>query len=139
MVTHPTTRLPLRSITTGLAATTLAALAFATPAAHASGGDGRVERTGSCSASADWKLKAKPDNGRIEVEAEVDSNVNGQTWSWRIKHNGSTSARGSATTHGPSGSFSVNRRLVNLAGTDTFVFRAVNPGTGEVCRGQVSL
>ena len=54
-------------------------------------------------------------------------------------HNGSVSARGWATTHAPSGSFSVERRMVNLGGTDKIVFKARNPRTGEVCRGVVRI
>ena len=37
--------------------------------ATAQGGGDDVVRRGSCSGSADWKIKAKPDDGRIEVEA----------------------------------------------------------------------
>jgi hypothetical protein len=125
-----------------IAALALSALALplATSApASASGGGGDVRTHGGCSGSAVWKLKAKPDNGRIEVEAEVDSNRNGQVWAWRIKHNGSVSAKGTATTAGASGSFTVHRRMANLAGTDHFTFRAVRRATGEVCRGTISL
>jgi hypothetical protein len=86
-----------------------------------------------------WKLKAKPDDGRIEVEGEVDSNRAGQAWGWVLKHNGSVSARGTKTTAGTSGSFTVARRMTNLAGTDHFTFRAVRRATGEVCRGTISL
>ena len=100
--------------------------------------DGDVIRRGGCSGASDWKLKASPENGRIEVEAEVDSNRNGQTWNWRLKHNGVVRATGQATTKAPSGSFEVRRVLRNRAGTDTFVFRAVNPRTDEVCRGRVA-
>jgi hypothetical protein len=107
--------------------------------ASASGGDDRVERSGSCSGSTDWKLKAKPDDGRLEVEGEIDSNRNGQTWNWVIRHNGAIAARGQATTTAPSGSFEVERTLANLAGVDTFVFRATNPASGEVCRGVVRI
>ena len=46
---------------------------LATSAVASGGNDDRVIRTGSCSGSADWKLKAKSDDGRIEVEWEVDS------------------------------------------------------------------
>jgi hypothetical protein len=127
---------------TALAALSLSALLLplgAVAPAHAShGGDG-ARRSGSCTGSADWKLKAKPDDGRIEVEGEVDSNHNGQVWHWRIRHNGSVSAKGRATTSGASGSFTVQRRMANLAGTDHFVFRAERSATGEVCRGTVSL
>lgn len=116
----------------------LLSLSLVAPAA-ASGGDGRVQRSGSCSDGAVWKLKAKPDDGRMEVEAEVDSNVTGQRWAWRITHDGGVSAKGTARTLGPSGSFSVERRLVDGAGSDTFGFRAVDKSSGQVCRGSVTL
>ena len=128
---------------TAFAALTVSALAIplslSAPAMASHGGGNDVTKSGSCSASAHWKLKAKPDDGRIEVEAEVDSNHSGQVWHWRIKHNGSTSAKGSSTTHGASGSFSVERRMANLAGTDHFSFRAERRATGEVCHGTISL
>jgi hypothetical protein len=100
--------------------------------------DGDVIRRGSCSAASDWKLKASPENGRIEVEGEVDSNRVGQTWRWRILHNGEVTARGTKTTVAPSGSFQVRRLLVDLPGTDRIGWRARNPVTGEVCRGGLS-
>ena len=84
-----------------------------------------------------WKLKVGPEDGRLEVEGEVDSNRNGQTWRWSILHNGSLSASGTRTTRAPSGSFEVRRTVVNLRGTDTLTFRARNPRTGEQCRGIV--
>ena len=128
---------------TALAALTLSALALPlasmAPASASHGGGGDVRTHGGCDGHAVWKLKAKPDNGRIELEAEVDSNHSGQVWTWRIKHNGSVSAKGSSTTHGASGSFSVTRRMANLAGTDHFVFRAERRATGAVCRGTISL
>lgn len=99
--------------------------------------DGDVIRRGSCSGTADWKLKASPENGRIEVEGEGDSNKNGQVWRWRIVHNGTVSARGSATTQPPSGSFEVRRVLVNLRGTDTIRFVARHLASDQVCRGTV--
>jgi hypothetical protein len=108
----------------------------AVPAAQASGGNDTVRR-GSCSGSTHWKLKVGPEDGRLEVEGEVDSNRNGQTWRWSILHNGSLSASGTRTTRAPSGSFEVRRTVVNLRGTDTLTFRARNPRTGEQCRGIV--
>jgi len=125
-----------RTFTTLVA--TLALTAFGAAPAYASGGDDVVRR-GPCTGSTHWKVKAGHDDGRIEVEAEVDSNRNGQTWAWRIVHNGSVSARGSRTTQAPSGSFEVRRRVVDLAGTDTLTFRARNTRNGEVCRGTARL
>jgi len=101
--------------------------------------DGEVIHQGSCSGKSDWKLKAAPDDGGFEVEGEVDSNKVGQKWRWRMKHNGSLSDRGRATTTAPSGSFDVERLMSDLKGADTFVFRAKNRKTGEVCRGTVQI
>lgn len=124
-----------------LAITTAALLTLpvlAAAPAQASGSDD-VRRSGSCSGSTDWKIKAGPDNGRIEVEAEIDSNRNGQTWRWTLRHDGDVVDTGRSTTHAPSGSFSVDRRTGNSAGRDAFKFRAVNPATGETCVARVSL
>jgi hypothetical protein len=100
------------------------------------GDDDRVIRTGSCSAGADWKLKVKTDDGRLEVEGEIDSNVAGQRWRWTLRHNGSVSDRGVATTTARSGSFEVERKVVDLAGSDALAFRAARDG--QVCRGVVN-
>ena len=116
-----------------LPAVALSALAPAT--AFASGGDAN-RNAGSCSGSTDWKIKAKADDGRIDVEAEIDSNQVGQTWAWKLRDNGVVVSKGSSTTQGASGSFSVERKPANTAGTDHFVFRAVY--AGEVCRATVA-
>lgn len=104
--------------------------------AHASHGDGGVHASGRCGDGVRWELKAQRDDGRIEVEGEIDSNHTGQTWHWTFKHNGSTSAHGSQQTAGRSGSFEVKRRMSDLAGQDRFAFRATHGTT--VCRGTVS-
>jgi hypothetical protein len=112
--------------------------AIASVAAPAQAKDGEVIRRGSCSGSADWKLKASPEDGRIEVEGEVDSNVNGQTWKWKLIHNGSVTARGTATTAGASGSFDVERTVVDLKGDDNLKFRAQNTDSDESCTGSLT-
>ena len=107
--------------------------------AFAAGGGGGVKANGKCSVSSTWKLKAKVDNANIQVEAEVDSNKVGQTWSWRLADNGKTIASGKAKTVAPSGSFSVAKLTPNLAGADRFTLRATNAATGESCTGAVAL
>jgi hypothetical protein len=97
--------------------------------------DGDIVRTGNCTGATDWKLKLSPENGRIEVEGEIDSNVNGQTWSVKLKRNGNVFFTGTRTTQAPSGSFEVRRVTANGAGTDSFVLKATNQSTGETCRG----
>jgi hypothetical protein len=99
--------------------------------------DGDVIRRGDCTGRTDWKLKVGPEDGRLEVEGEVDSNRAAQRWRWRMVHNGTVVASGTRYTGGPSGSFEVRRLMANLSGTDTVVFRARRPATGEVCRGVV--
>ena len=118
------------ALATSVLVAALTPVALAVPA-HA--GDDDVIRRGQCSGSATWKLKASPENGRIEVEGEIDTNRNGQLWRWRLLHNGSLTASGSKYTRAPSGSFEVRRVVVNLAGTDHLTFRARNPRTGQVC------
>jgi hypothetical protein len=132
---NTTTRNPRTTFAALLVALTVAPAVVAAPAFA---NDDDVIRRGGCSGSTDWKVKASPEDGRIEVEGEIDSNQNGQTWRWRLRHNGSLSAKGTATTQGPSGSFEVRRVIVDAAGTDHIVFRARNPQSGEVCRGVVN-
>ena len=56
------------------------------------------------------KLKVKTDDGRLEVEFEVDQNRSGDKWKVRLRNDGTTFFRGKRTTGGASGSFSVERR-----------------------------
>ncbi|MEO7117591.1 MAG: hypothetical protein ABIZ34_01320 [Candidatus Limnocylindrales bacterium] len=98
-----------------------------------------VINTGSCSGSTDWKLKGHPDHGRIQLEFEIDSNISGQNWNVTLKQDGTAFFHGQRTTQGPSGSFEVSRRPDDMPGTHHFVGRAVNPATGEVCRGSVDI
>ncbi len=95
---------------------------------------GDVRKTASCSGASTVKLKVGLRDGGFEVEGEVDQNRNGKRWNWSFKNDGVMVANGSSLTQAPSGSFSVSRRSTNGAGSDTIVFRAVNPATNEVCR-----
>jgi hypothetical protein len=98
--------------------------------------DGDVIRTGACSGRSDWKLKLSEEDGRIEVEFEVDQNVVGDVWRVRIRHDGDLVFVGRRTTKGPSGSFEVRIVERNRAGDDVFRARAVNTETGETCAGR---
>ena len=100
--------------------------------------DGDVVRRGDCSRVADWKLKVGPEDGRLEVEGEVDSNRSGQRWTWLIRHNGKVVASGARHTAGRSGSFDVRRIVADASGPDRIAFRAVRPATGQVCRGSIT-
>ncbi|HST39112.1 MAG TPA: hypothetical protein VLK58_06375 [Conexibacter sp.] len=100
------------------------------------GGDDRgrdrgVRVSGRCDRGSTAKLKVKPDDGRIEVEFEVDQNRNGVTWNVQLRRNGNIAVSTRATTRGPSGSFSVERKIAGSSG-DRFSARATSP-SGEVC------
>jgi hypothetical protein len=107
------------------------------PAASAKAGD--VIKTGRCSAGSTWKLKLSPDDGRIEVEFEVDQNKVGDTWRVRLSHDGDVFFHGTRTTQAPSGSFEVRKRTNDAAGTDTIRARARNTSTDEVCTATASI
>jgi hypothetical protein len=99
-------------------------------------GEKRV--TGSCTGRSTAKLKAKHDDGRLETEFEVDQNRNGVAWKVRIRRDGKLVVKTRAVTRAPSGSFSVERRIADPAGSDRITARAVSP-SGEVCRAAVTI
>jgi hypothetical protein len=125
----------MRTLTTlGLAAL-VAAVALIAAAPAVASDDDDIIRRGSCSGSADWKVKLDFDDGRIETEFEVDQNRNGQRWRVVLKRDGNRFFKGVRTTHGPSGSFEVERKTRNPAGSDRIKARSVNLKSGEVCEG----
>jgi hypothetical protein len=78
------------------------------------------------------KIKLSPENGRLEVEGEVDQNRNGVRWTWSMRRGTRVVRRGRALTRRPSGSFEVRRLVANRPGADTIRFRA-RSSSGEVC------
>lgn len=123
------------AITTRVAAAAIAGLALVgtVGALPASAKSGDVRVNGTCNFGATTKLKLGLRDGGIEAEVETDSNRNGQLWSVRMRQNGALVYNGSARTVAPSGSFSVERRLANRAGTDTITAATRNAATGQVC------
>ena len=119
-------------------ASVLVVLASTATAASNKGGRGIV-KTGKCSASSVWKLKAKSDDGRIQTEFEVDQNRVGKRWHVNLVRNGSTVFRGIRRTVAPSGSFSVERLLAGPAAGTRIVATARSLSTGETCRAALSL
>lgn len=123
------------AVAVAAAAGTLA-VALAQPAA-AKGSDA-VRATGSCSNGAHWELTAKHDDGRIEVEWEVDQNRAGVLWTWSLTDNGVRVGIGQRRTVAPSGSFTVHARIADRPGADRVLARALLP-TGAVCQGVVTV
>ena len=100
--------------------------------------DGDIKVSGSCTARSTSKFKVGARDGGFEYEFEVDQNKNGQRWNVTITDQGVKVFSGARTTVAPSGSFSVEGRTSNRAGTDTFVAKATNAATGETCTARIS-
>jgi hypothetical protein len=94
-----------------------------------------VIRRGSCGGRSDWKLKLSPENGRIEVEFEVDQNKVGRRWRVVLKRDGNRFFRGVRKTTARSGSFELRRVVNNGPGPDRVVARARALRGGERCKG----
>ena len=114
------------------------ALLHGAAASFAKGGDEGVRRSGDCTGRSDWKLKAKHDDGRIETEFEVDQNRSGVSWRYRLRRNGKTVASGARVTRAPSGSFSVERRIADPAGTDR-ISAVATRANGETCEASLTI
>jgi hypothetical protein len=95
-------------------------------------------RAGSCTGGSHAKLKVKHSGGRLETEFEVDQNRDGAKWTVRLRRNGKSVVKTSAITKGPSGSFSVARRIGDRAGSDRIVAKATSR-SGEVCKATVTI
>src|ERR1700712_6051339 len=105
------------------AALAIPTVVLAAAPAQAQGGSG-VRAQGSCGAGITWKLKAKHDNGRIEVEYEVDSNRVGQVWTVGLTDNNVRVFSGQRRTVAPSGSFTVRGLTTDRSGIDVIRSRA---------------
>jgi hypothetical protein len=122
----------------GIAAFGAALLAAVTPAAveAAPAKDGDVRVAGTCTRSSTAKIKLSEENGRIEVEFEVDQNRNGVRWAVVLRRNGQVIRRTTRVTRAPSGSFELRALAANGAGADRISAAATR--RGESCRAAAS-
>lgn len=136
MRNHARTRLLMTTaaITAGI---TAPLLVTATPAFASGGGGGGVSSSGACTNGGHFQLKAKHDDGRIEMEYEVDSNRVGEVWAVRVTDNGAVVVAQHATTAGRSGSFTIRKVIADRPGPDKLHARATFQN--YTCRGTVTL
>ncbi|HEX2753821.1 MAG TPA: hypothetical protein VHM48_00060 [Candidatus Limnocylindrales bacterium] len=130
---------PTALIASGGLALAMALGSIAAPVATLASGGSAVRAVGHCTGHSTSALKAKHDNGRIEVEFEVDQNRSNRLWYVRVTDDTHLVYRGSKRTVAPSGSFTVRLLIPNRAGTDTIAARAVNATTGEVCTARLNV
>jgi hypothetical protein len=118
------------------ACATAAALSlYAAPAGPAKDRDD-VRVAGTSTGPSSSKLKLSEEDGRIEVEFEVDQNRAGVRWTVVLRQKGAVVMRATRVTRGPSGSFEARFLARNRPGADTFVATASRPG--ETCRARAS-
>ena len=79
-------------------------------------------------------MKASPEDGRLEVELEVDQNRVGRRWRVTLSRRGNTVFTGVRRTTRPSGSFELRRLVTDGAGADRIKGQARELRTGERCR-----
>jgi hypothetical protein len=96
-------------------------------------------RTGHCTGAADWEIEVYHENGRVEVEFEVDHSRSGAAWKWSMSNDGLSFANGRATIAAHRDAVFVSRLTTNGPGHDHIVVRAVNVATGQVCRATATI
>jgi hypothetical protein len=95
------------------------------PSAGAKDGDVRVR--GACTAASTVELTLSDEDGRLEIELEVDQNRNGVRWKVVLRRNGKVVRRAAPVTRAPSGSFTLRRVIANAPGVDRVVAVATSP------------
>lgn len=123
-----------RRATAALALTATALAGGVLAAGPADAKAGRITTSGACSPAGSWKLKASPENGKIEIEYEVNAR-SGQRWRVVVKDNGIT--RVNTTKRTVAGALHVRVVVTNLSGTDVITTRARNLTTGALCTGSL--
>jgi len=121
-----------RTLTTVALVTGVVALALV-PAGLAKDGDKLVR--GTCTGPSSAKMKLSREDGRIEVQLEVDQNRVGRTWRVALRQNGVVVRRLTRVTRAPSGSFEARIVVRNRAGVDRLAATATRRGETCTARG----
>lgn len=112
----------------------LSAAALALAPGAVAGDGGTVKDVTGCEKDSKAKLKVElQDDNRFEVTGIVWSDDE-DIWDWKFKHNGEVAFDGDVKAKDEDKSFKIVRPMVNFSGPDTFVFRAQNRQTEEICR-----
>jgi hypothetical protein len=124
--THRTARRRGAAVLAAATLTAAAAVAPSVPAQAAGGqGGGRAVRASAACATGNIKLKAKHDAPLLDVGAEVNTGVAGQTWTVTFIDNGVTIWTGKLKTAPVSGAFGVAHPMPDRAGADVITVKAV--------------
>jgi hypothetical protein len=99
-----------------------------------------VTRSGSCSATSSWTMRAAEAEGDVAaLRLTVNSSRSGQTWNVTLSRQGNQFFSTQRTTNSQ-GDFTVTRNAREQNGVnDAYTARARNIRTGEVCSARVVL
>jgi hypothetical protein len=111
------------------------AVAVAIPAVAPGKGNPGVIRSGKCSGGASWKLKAKNDDARLEIEFEVDQNISARRWKVLVSRDSTVIFRGARTTQPPR----VVLAPANPAGSDRITATARSSVGNQLCRASLTI
>lgn len=128
----------MRSLTR-LSVVALVGVGTLLPMTAASAADA-VTRSGSCSATSTWTMRAAEADGDVAaLRLTVNSTRAGQAWSVALSRQGTQFFTTQRTTDGQ-GDFVVTRNAREVNGVDdAYTARARNLRTGEVCSARVVL
>lgn len=96
-----------------------------------------VRVRGTCTASTEFRLRVRADDGRLRVEFELDNRAGAARWQIVVLHERRIAWRGTRFTP-RRGSARLRMSLADWFGTDTVSVRAVAP-RGETCRAAVTV
>jgi hypothetical protein len=124
---------------TRLSVVGLTALGVLLPVTAASAADS-VVRSGSCSGSSSWSLRASEAEGDVAaLRLFVNSTRAGQNWNVALSRQGSVFFTTQRTTNS-AGDFTVTRNAREANNVnDVYTARARNLSTGEICSARVVL
>ena len=122
-----------------LTATAATASLLALPAVALSASPAAAVQNQKSCAGANVKLEAERDDGRHEVQVDIDNGQRGERWRVKLFQNGDRFVNVVRTVGGDDRDIDLDRDRRNTAGTDTYKLRAKNLRTGGACTLRVTL
>jgi hypothetical protein len=124
----------IRKTTATIGVTALMAVPMATLTASPASA---VEKSGRCG-GAKFELSVEKDDGRFEVEADVDNAKPGSRWRVVLRHDGKRFYN-KVRRADREGDISVDRNRRNTAGKDVFRLSVKKVGTHKTCSRKITL
>ncbi|WP_030485003.1 hypothetical protein [Nocardioides aequoreus] len=119
-----------------IATATIAGLVAGPLAVMTAGPASAKEREGRCS-GAEFQLEVEKEDGRFEVDADIDDARPGERWKVALRHEGRLYVNKTYRADGD-GDISIDRNRPNTRGKDTFSMTVKKVGTSKRCTHVIS-